>query len=245
MDAPKRRFTFTVEGKYYGSHGQTGLPVIKSYIAKFVLPSQEAALSVIVRFLLKPYLTKNYEDFASVRTHRITSMDTEGRLPDPKVNQMAFEDMEIADLSDFCILNQIFIDPYKHKNFEACREQVMRLYQSRADEKKMLKKTGKDIEQREVNELLAMNKLEPLEDDINLGSQRIGTALKNRGDGRAIETVGADRIGTRAAAAEATPPLAAAPAMEEVPVDNDPKLTAAAFAAGAEKNKKAVEDIFS
>ena len=240
---PKRMFTFQVEGKYYGSHGQTGLPIIKSYIAKFVLPSQEAALSVIVRFLLKPYLTENYEDFASVRTHRITSMDTEGRLPDPKVNQMAFEDMEIADLSDFCILNQIFVDPYKHKNFEACREQVMKLYQSRADEKKMLKKTGKDVEQREVNDLLKMNNLEPLEDDINLGSQRIGTALKNRGDGRAIETVGADRIGTRAPS-ENTPPLVDAPAMVEEPVDNDPKLTAAAFEAGAKKNKE-VEDIFS
>jgi hypothetical protein len=245
METPKRRFTFQVEGKYYGSHDQTGLPVIKTYIGKFVLPSQEAALSVIVRFLLKPYLTKNYPDFASIRTHRITSMDTEGRLPDPKVNQMAFEDMEIADLSDFCILNQIFIDPYKHKNFEQCREQVMKMYQSRSDEKKMLKKTGKDVELKEVDELLKLNNLEPLEEEFSMGAQRIGAALKNRGDGRVTESVGAQHMPTPRSPLENTPPLADAPGMVEEPVDNDPELTAKAFEEGAKKNKAAVEDLFS
>lgn len=241
-NVPARRFTFTVEGIYYGAHGQTGLPVTKPYVAKFVLPSQEAALSVIVRHLLKPWLRKNHPDYASVRTHRITSMDHTGRLPDPKVNQMAFEDMEIADLSDFCILNQIFVDPYKHKNFEECRETVMRLYQTRSDEKKLAKKTGKDVEQKEVAALLALNDLEANDDAIpTLGEQRIGSALKNRGDGRVAESVGSEAI--KVNPAEEAVPLAAAPTMVEEPVDNDPKKTARAFAEGAAQT--AVEDIFS
>jgi len=245
MSEPKRRFTFTVEGIYYGSHGSTGLPVTKPYRGVFVLPSQEAALSVIVRHLLKPYLTRNYPDFASVRTHKIVSMSTEGRLPDPKVNQMAFEDMEINDLSDFCILNQIFIDPYKHKNLELCREQIMKIYQSRSDEKKMAKKSGKDIEQKEVNELLAMNQLDPVDDTIpNINAQRQGAALRNISDGRVIQPVGHETLLSKAPI-EVTPPLADVPGLEEVPVDNDPKLTAKAFVEGAKKNKQEVEDIFS
>lgn len=244
MQDTKRRFTFTTEGIYYGAHGQTGLPVTKPYIAKFVLPSQEAALSTIVKHLLKPYLRKNYPDFASVRTHRITSMDHTGRLPDPKVNQMAFEDMEINDLSDFCILNQIFIDPYKHKNFEECRDQVVKIYQSRSDEKKLAKKTGKDVEQKEVNDLLALNGLEATDEFIpTLSEQRIASSLKNRGDGRIAQSVGVDAL-RPAAPLEANAPLAAAPHVREEPVDNDPKLTARAFADGANKNKE-VEDIFS
>ncbi len=239
MSQVKRSFTFTVEGIYYGSHGQTGLPVTKPYIAKFVLPSQEAALSVIVKHLLKPWLRKHHPDYASIRTHRITSMDTSGRLPDPKVNQMAFEDMEVADLSDFCILNQIFIDPYKHKNFEECREQVVKLYQSRSDEKKLAKKTGKDVEQKEVADLLKLNDLKADEETTlpTLAEQRIGAALKNRGDGRHTEHVGIEKI----APAESNPPLADVPGMVEEPVNNDPALTAKAF----EENEAKTEDIFS
>lgn len=238
--APARRFTITLEGIYYGSHGQTGLPVTKPYVAKFVLPSQEAALSVIVKHLLKPWLRANHPDYASVRTHRITSVDHTGRLPDPKVNQMAFEDMEIADLSDFCILNQIFVDPYKHKNFEKCRENVMRLYQTRSDEKKLAKKTGKDVEQKEVAQLLAMNNLHAEDESIPpMAEQRLGAALKNRGDGRIEHKVGHEAI---IPAAEASASLSAAPTVAEEAVDNDPKKTAAAFAAGEAQAE--VEDIF-
>lgn len=236
----KRSFKFVVEGIYYGAHGATGLPVVKPYSAEFVLPSQEAALSVIVKHLLKPYLRRKYPDFASVRTHKISRMEHAGRAPDPKVNQMAFEDMEIADLYDFCILNQIFIDPYKHKNLEQCREQIIRLYQSRSDEKKLAKKTGKDIEQKEVSELLKLNGLEAEDEFIpSLGEQRIGAALKNRGDGRVSETTSGD-IRQPQAPLEANAPLADAPSVVEEHVNNDPALTAAAFEKAEE-----VSDIFS
>lgn len=239
MSEPKRSFALTVEGQYYGAHGQTGLPIIKNYTAKFVLPSQEAALSVIVRHLLKPYLAKFYPDYASVRTHKITSVSHSGRLPDPRVNQMPFEDMGVADLSDFCILNQIFIDPYKHKSLEACREQVQTIYHRRSDEKKLAKKTGKDVEQKEVAELLALNDLKSLDESIpNLNEQRQGAALKNRGDGRAEVRVGHEAI----APAAGHLPLADSPVMQEEPVNNDPALTAKAFEEAAKADP---EDIFS
>lgn len=235
----KRSFCFTVEGKYYGAHGATGLPVVKLYVAKFILPSQEAALSVIVRHLLIPYLTKNYADFGSLRTHHITSMVTEGRLPDSKVLQMSFDDMEIQDLSDFCILKQIFIDPYKHKNFEQCREQVMKIFQSRTDEKAMAKKSGKDVEQKEIDELLKLNNLPRVDTSIpNVNMQKQNVALKPR-DGRIEETVGAPRA---EAAIEQPEGLAGLPDMVEEPVDNDPKLTAAAFEENIEKSKTKPED---
>lgn len=176
----KRKFLITVEGQYYGVHDLTGVANVKKYTAKFILPSLEAALSVICKYLLDPYLKKHYPDYAKFRSHKITSVSTEGRLPDATVLQMAFEDMGVADLSDFCILKQIMIDPYVHKDLEACRQEVKTIYQSRADQQRADKESKRDVEKNEVDKLLAMNQLPPQEEGatISVNQQRIMSAGK-------------------------------------------------------------------
>ena len=91
------------------------------YVAKFVLPTPEAALSVICKHLLDPYLRKHYDDYARFRSHKITSIVTNGRPPDPAVLNIPIDEQGVAELADFCLLRNIFIDPYKHKNLEQCR----------------------------------------------------------------------------------------------------------------------------
>ena len=172
----KRTFLFEVQGQYYGAHSTTGVATVKRYVAKFVLPSQEAALSVICKYLLDPYLRKHYDDYAKFRSHRITSVIVNGRLPDRKVLQMAFEDMEIQDLADFCIIKQIYIDPYQHKDLEKCRQEIKWIYEQRIAQKKADQGSGMAAEQAKAAELLAMNEL-PLENDAsgyNENLQKIG-----------------------------------------------------------------------
>lgn len=254
----ERSFTFVIEGQYYAAHGSTGLPVIKNYQGEFKLLSMEAALSIIVKYLLEAYLTKNYEDYGRFKTHKIIGMEVHGKEPNPNVLQLAFDDMSINELTDFCILKRIFIDPHKHKDLEKVRDEIAKVYQNRIDQKRQDEKSGKAQEQKEIDALLVLNnipKLDPNSPNINM--QRTGAALKNAGDGRSVEKVGFDAISARhpkATATESTPPVleAAVPigatgaTLEEEPVNNDPKLTARAFAEGAAKNKaNAVEDIFA
>ena len=103
-----RNYSITVEGQYYGAHEATGAPTVKRYVAKFVLPTMEAALSVICKYLLDPYLRKHYDDYARFRSHKITSVVANGRPPDKAVLQMPIEEMNVSELSDFCMLKQIF-----------------------------------------------------------------------------------------------------------------------------------------
>ena len=155
-----RAFRVTVAGQYYGVSEVTGTAAIKNYTATFILPSQEAALSVICKHLLPPYLKRNYPDYARFRTHKIVSLECINHTPDRKVLQMAFEDMDVSDLSDFCILRQILIDPYKHSNLEKIREEIKKIWENKVATQKQDKKTGKDKEQKEVADLLALNKLQ-------------------------------------------------------------------------------------
>ena len=97
-----RNFEVTVRGQYYAAHTATGVATVKGYEAKLVLPSQEAALSVICKYLLDPYLRKHYEDYAKFRSHKIVHVKVNGRPPDHAVLQMAFEDMGVAELADCC-----------------------------------------------------------------------------------------------------------------------------------------------
>lgn len=249
-----RTFTFIVEGQYYGAHHSTGLPVIRGYKSEFKLKSLEGALSVIVKYLLEPFLTKHYEDYGRFRTHKITAMQVDGPLPSSAVLQKSFDEMTANELTDFCIIKRIFIDPHKHKDLEKCRQEVMKIYQNRMDQKKHDEKSGRAAEEKEIDALLELNnipKLDPTAPNINM--QRAGAALKNAGDGRSVEKVGFDAIGTRnykAGSTEQISPVLNEPVevggsgatLEEQPVDNDPKLTAEAFAKGA---KTPVEDIFA
>ena len=171
---PKRFFEFCVEGQYYGYRDESGTPAIKKYVAKFILPSQESALSIICKHLLDPYLKKHYEDYIRFRTHQVTSIVTNGRLPDPKVLQMDFDDMDVRDLSDFCILKQIFIDPYRHKELELCREEVKHIYHLRLAQQKADKASGQTEKQLEVNALRELNQL-PIDDgtEVNVNMQKL------------------------------------------------------------------------
>ena len=180
MAAEVRNYEITVQGQYYGAHDTTGTPTVKAYVAKFILPSQEAALSVICKHLLDPYLRKHYDDYAKFRSHRITSIIVNGRAPDAKVLQMEFESMGVRDLSDFCILKHIMIDPYKHADLEKCREDVKRIYSERISQQRADMTSGAAKEKAEADELLAMNDLPKVGEspEININEQKIGAALK-------------------------------------------------------------------
>lgn len=177
----KRAFKFYMKGQYYGAHGETGLPVVKQYTAEFDLPSQESALSIICKHLLSPYLQNKYPDFVRFRTHWITSMETSGRKPNPEVLQMPIEEMNISQLSDFCLLKQIFIDPYKHSDLPLCREQVMRVYHDRLNQAKANQENGEGERIKEVNALLELNNLPKIPKDgfvpVSLNEQRVASAL--------------------------------------------------------------------
>jgi hypothetical protein len=238
----QRSFSFTVEGQYYGAHSTTGQPTIRNYQATFKLLSLEGALSIIVKYLLEPYLTKHYEDYCRFRTHKIVGMEVFGPKPNTAVLQLSFEDMTANELADFCILKRIFIDPHKHKDLEKVRKEVAQIYQNRMDQKRQDEKSGKASEQKEIDALLALNNIPKLDNNgVNLNMQRVGAAIKNAGDGRTHEKVGFEAIGAKPAPTEA--PVVDGPVeigktgavMEEEPVDNDPKLTAEAFEKAAEK----------
>jgi hypothetical protein len=178
MGESPRSFEITVEGQYYGVHDSTGTPAVKKYIAKFLLPSQEAALSVICKHLLDPYLRKHFPDYAKFRSHKITSIVTNGRPADPKVLQMAFEDMDIRDLADFCILKQILVDPYKHESLEKCKEVVRGIWEGRVAQQKADQKTGAAKEKKEVDELMSLNKLTAPVEAENPNATKINAAAE-------------------------------------------------------------------
>ena len=168
MGESKRTFDITVEGQYYGVHDLTGIAVVKNYTAHFVLPSLEAALSVICKHLLDPYLRKNYPDYARFRSHRITSITTNGKAPDRAVLQMSFDDMTAEQLSDFCILNRIAIDPYEHKDLDKCREDIKTIYQARLAQARADKENGKATGRLKVDKLLEMNALPPEDENVKV-----------------------------------------------------------------------------
>ena len=175
-----RSFKIKVQGQYYGAHDTTGAPTVKAYTAEFVLPSQEAALSIICKHLLDPYLRKHYGDYAKFRSHKIISVEVTGRQPDASVLRMSFEDMDIQNLSDFCILKRIFIDPYKHEKFDKCREEVRQIWEARVSQEKADKSSGQAKEQKEAEELLRLNDLPTHTEnpEINVNAQRIAQAIK-------------------------------------------------------------------
>lgn len=159
----KRHFECTVQGQYQSISTHSTQPTLRNYTASFILPSPEAALSIICRHLLAPYLRKNYPDFVRVRTHKLVSMVAHGRTPDTSVLQMSIEDMNISQLSDFCILKQILIDPYKHADFQKVKELVINEWNTKRLVAKEEAKTVEDKNKKEAEALLALNGL-PVDD---------------------------------------------------------------------------------
>lgn len=182
MNEANRQFKVTVEGQYHALH-TSGNPTLKRYVAEFILPSQEAALSIICKHLLNPYLHKNYPDFIRYRTHELKSIVVVGRAPDPAVLQMSIDEMSMAELSDFCILKQILIDPYKHANLAAARELVQTTWSTKR-QRILEKESGKTAqEEKEIAELLQQNKLPPQQDSVGVSvNERKATAAAVRAD---------------------------------------------------------------
>lgn len=164
----KRQFEIEIEGQYAATGNVTGTPVVKSYKAKFILPSQEAALSVVCKHLLAPYLRKNYPDFIRYRTHKLVSITAIGRKPNTDVLQMGIDDMTIGQLSDFCILKGIMIDPYKHTDLVLVKEQIAGIYQQQRQNKKEIDTSAAGIDQKEIDDLLGVNDLEKEDETVKI-----------------------------------------------------------------------------
>lgn len=180
----KKFFEATVRGTYHAISDITGTPIVKQYEEKFVLPSQEAALSNVCKFLLAPRLKKVHKDFIRFRTHELVGIKLVGHTPDPEVLQMAVEDMSMPQLFDFCVLRQLTIDPYQHpkKTIDQIREMVLKAYREKQQMKKDSEKT-KGIEDRaKADALLAMNDLEvPKEGiEINVNEQKATAAMNKK-----------------------------------------------------------------
>lgn len=183
MEQPaKRSFEITVEGQYSAIGEVSNAPTVKHYKATFVLPSQEAALSAVCKHLLSPYLRKNYRDYIRFRTHKLVSITAIGRKPNTDVLQMALEDMSVAQLSDFCILKGIMIDPYKHQDITRTRERVSEAWRLQRSIKKEADTSLAGQEQKEIDALLAANAL-PKEDEtvkVNLRERQMTAAVASK-----------------------------------------------------------------
>lgn len=180
MEQVKRSFEIVVEGQYSAIGDITGTPTIKHYLAKFVLPSQEAALSVICKHLLAPYLRKTHRDFIRYRTHKLVSITAIGRKPDTEVLQMSIEDMSVGQLSDFCILKGIMIDPYKHQDVVVTRERIAEAWRLQRQVRKEADNSKAGDQQKEVDALLNANDL-PKETDtvqVNLREREVTAAAQ-------------------------------------------------------------------
>lgn len=182
MSEEKRYFKFTVSGQYIALH-EAGAKTLKRYTQEFVLPSQEAALSIICKHLLDEKLQKYYSDYIKFRTYTIISTEIIGRSPNRDVLQMGVEEMNREQLSDFCILRGIMIDPYKHGDLAHCREVVAAEWRLKRLAKKE-EETSKNAEvNKEVDELRKLNGLPPNSDEfqVNINAQLATKIAQNPG----------------------------------------------------------------
>lgn len=177
MAAQKKSFEVTVRGQYHARSEHSGIPTLKVYEEIFILPSQEAALSAICKHLLSPRLKKVHSDFLRFRTHELIGIKLVGYTPNPDVLNASIDDMNLLELHDFCILNQIMIDPYKHatKDIFAIREMVKKAYSDKRLAKKELAQSREGAELKEADALRQLNDLPPASRDtvINVNEQLI------------------------------------------------------------------------
>lgn len=172
-----KSFEVTVRGQYQALGEHSGIPTLKGYEEVFILPSQEAALSNICKHLLSPRLKKRHSDFIRYRTHELVGIKLVGYIPNRDVLQMSIDDMNLSELSDFCILRQIMIDPFKHgsKDIFAIRQMIQKAYNEKRLAQKELVSSKEGADVKEADALRAMNNLEPTSKDplININEQKI------------------------------------------------------------------------
>lgn len=186
MSEQKKSFEVTIRGQYQALGEHSGVPTMRNYEETFILPSQEAALSNICKHLLSPRLKKRHSDFIRYRTHELINIKLIGYTPDTSVLQMGIDDMNLSQLSDFCILRQIMIDPFKHgaKDIFAIRTMVQKEYTDKRLAQKEATTSKEGIAAREADALRKLNDLSPASQDsvININEQKI-TQDKNKADG--------------------------------------------------------------
>lgn len=176
-DGKKRFFECTVRGQYQSLNEGSGVPTLRSYEEIFTLPSQEAALSLICKHLLAPRLRKTHADFIRFRTHELVGIKLFNYSPNKDVLQMSMDDMDISELYDFCILRQIMIDPYQHKDKDifALRTMIQKVYSDKRQALKEKKESTQGVEQIKADELRKLNDLEPGDKDlvVNINEQKL------------------------------------------------------------------------
>lgn len=174
MADEKKHFEVVVRGQYHAMNAMSGTPTLQNYEETFVLPSQEAALSNICKHLLSPRLKKSHADFIRYRTHELISITLRGYKPNPEVLQMDLDEMSLVELSDFCILRQIMIDPFKHgsKDIFAIREMVRKAYVAKRQTAKDNRESKNAVAENEAETLRKMNDLTsgPNEPKIQINS---------------------------------------------------------------------------
>jgi len=188
-------FEVVVEGQYHALHDTSGTATLKNYRAVFNLPTQEAALSIICKHLLTPYLRKKYHDFIRYHTHRLVSITLHGYKPNTDVLQEGIEEMSLKDLYDFCILREILIDPYKHSNkpIEQIRELVARAYREKRQLQKDNTVARQGVDAAEGESLRKANELPPEDTVIRLSvNEQILMQQRNRGQEQAQAQVAID-----------------------------------------------------
>ena len=193
MESNKKYFQAVVRGQYHALSEVAGVPTLKAYEETFILPSQEAALSNICRFLLTPRLRQKHADFIRYRTHQLVSLTLHGHTPDPDVLQMSIDDMSLEQLYDFCILKQLMVDPYKHtaKDIFQIRELVSSVYTQKREMAKSNQMMGSAEEKKSIAALREANAL-PVESEglhINVNE------LKASREKKAAEPLGPSGMG--------------------------------------------------
>lgn len=175
----EKHFEVTIKGQYHAINISSGTPTLKSYEEKFILPSQEAALSNICKHLLSPRLKKIHSDFIRYRTHELVSITLKNYTPNVDVLQMDIMDMSLLELHDFCILRQLTIDPYKHAKLDIfqIRTLVQKAYNDKRQAIKDSKESKNAIENSEAETLRKANNLEtPAGTEININEQKVSKA---------------------------------------------------------------------
>lgn len=159
----KKHFEVVVRGQYHAMNAVSGTPTLKTYKEEFILPSQEAALSNICKHLLTPRLKKVHGDFIRYRTHELVSITLKGYKPNADVLQEDIDDMDLLQLSDFCILRQLMIDPYKHaaKDIGVIREMVKKAYSAKRQMSKDMRESKNAVANNEADTLRKANDLPP------------------------------------------------------------------------------------
>ncbi len=178
-----KSFEVTVRGQYQAFSEGSGVPGLKNYEETFNLPSQEAALSTICKHLLAPRLRKKYADFIRFRTHEMVGIRLVGYTPNPAVLQMGIDEMNLSELSDFCILRQIMLDPTKHadKDIFTIRAMVQKIYSEKRQAIKERETTKQGDAAKETDALRRANDLPPVSSDplISVNEKKLTNAAQN------------------------------------------------------------------